>query len=683
MPSPIADSLDALAAWRAALERQMATLARSLADHDLLADADATVLQALRERLSADKLVLAFVAEFSRGKSELINAIFFADAGRRVLPATPGRTTMCPVELRHDAHLPPRLALLPIETRLRGLSLTELRPRDDEWHVIPLDPGNADALAQSLSAVTATRRVDTARAAELGLWNESQPEDNPPQAADGTVEVPAWRHAVINYPHPLLKHGLVVVDTPGLNAVGAEPELTLGLLPSAHAVLFVLAADAGVTRSDLSIWRDHLDLSRLQRFVVLNKIDTLADPLLSIEAVQAQIEKQRTETAALLQMPLSRVFALSARDALAARVGNRPDDLLASRLPVLEEALARELLPRRRELLVASAEAAVDQVRVGAERRLVDRRRQLTDQLLELRGLRGKSGGKLQLMLRRIDLDTTDFERCTVRLTALRSVQQRLLRAALEPLSSSALRQQMKALRAPGLLRTFGIGGRASFDTLMWRFRADIGAAVAQSDELRQMLQAGFAELNSEFGFALALPELPSLASHDSELELIGSSYSRYLGIGQAWRLATPGFADQFRRMLLSKLRVVFEGAAGDIELWSKSAQAQIEVQLRDRRSSFLRRREALQRVRTASGELETRIQEVEAQDAHLVRMLSQLQLLAADAITAARGLTHADIDLNDEALATRSLSPAAIPSQRLQPPRNLQNLQDLQQAPA
>ena len=40
------------------------------------------------------------------------------------------------------------------------------------------------------------------------------------------VEVPAWRHAAINYPHPLLKRGLVVLDTPGLNAIGAEPELT-------------------------------------------------------------------------------------------------------------------------------------------------------------------------------------------------------------------------------------------------------------------------------------------------------------------------------------------------------------------------------------------------------------------------------------------------------------------------
>ena len=77
--------------------------------------------------------------------------------------------------------------------------------------------------------------------------------------------MPAWRHALINYPHPLLKRGLVVLDTPGLNAIGAEPELTLGLLPSAHATVFILGADTGVTKSDLAIWRDHLGGQRARR----------------------------------------------------------------------------------------------------------------------------------------------------------------------------------------------------------------------------------------------------------------------------------------------------------------------------------------------------------------------------------------------------------------------------------
>ncbi|MGP8979771.1 hypothetical protein ACT02P_26395, partial [Enterobacter hormaechei] len=76
-------------------------------------------------RLRDDRLSVAFVAEFSRGKTELINALFFADYGQRILPSSAGRTTMCPTELLWDAQLPPCIRLLPIETRAGQLSLGE------------------------------------------------------------------------------------------------------------------------------------------------------------------------------------------------------------------------------------------------------------------------------------------------------------------------------------------------------------------------------------------------------------------------------------------------------------------------------------------------------------------------------------------------------------------------------
>ncbi len=82
--------------------------------------------------------------------------------------------------------------------------------------------------------------------------------------------------------------------------------------------------------------------------------------------------------------------------------------------------------------------------------------------------------------------------------------------------------------------------------------------------------------------------------------------------------------------MLLSKLRVVFENATGEIELWNKSASAQIDSQLRERRRSFKRRREALERVQVASGELETRIAELEAQDERAQQLLARASSLVA-----------------------------------------------------
>ncbi len=652
--SSIADSLDALASWRATLDRHVVQLGRTLVEHDLLDDAHAAVLAALRERLASDKLVLAFVAEFSRGKSELINAIFFADAGRRVLPATPGRTTMCPVELRHEPQLPPRLALLPIETRLRGLSLAELRPRDEHWELVPLDPGNPLSLSQALAAVTRTQRVSVEQAGALGFWSESHPEDNPPQAADGSVEVPAWRHAVINYPHPLLQRGLVVIDTPGLNAVGAEPELTLGLLPSAHAVVFVLAADAGVTRSDLTIWRQHLGQASLERFVVLNKIDALIDPLATQAEVQAQIEQQCRTTAELLGVPPARIFPLSARDALAARVEGRSEGLQASRLPPLEAALASELLPRRQQLLLQSAVSVVEQLRAAAGRRLADRRRQQAEQLFELRGLRGKSGTKLRMMVERVDAEVADFEQCTGRLAALRAVQMRILRALLAQLSSDALRTELAAMQSAMGSRPFNLGGKAAFETLMGRLQAALKSASRQAEEMHQMLRASFDQLNTEFGFSFAVAPVPHLGPTQAELDLIGQNYSRHLGIGQAWRMAAPGFAEQFRRMLLSRLRVVFENAASELELWSKGATSQVEVQLRERRRGYARRREALQRVQAAAGELEQRIAEVQSQDEHLAQVQQRLDALAGEAVATAQRLA-AEPAAAPEALVLRA----------------------------
>jgi hypothetical protein len=636
MQSSIVTRLDELAGWRGDVDRAVTVLARFLVDHDLIDEPQTTALAALRERLASDRLVLAFVAEFSRGKSELINAIFFAGTGRRVLPATPGRTTMCPVELFHKASLPARLSLLPIETRLRGLLLSDLRKRDDSWQHVPLELDNPDAMARALQAVTRTQRVSIETATALGFWSDDQEADNPPVGADGMVEVPAWRHALINYPHPLLRRGLVVIDTPGLNAVGAEPELTLGLLPSAHATVFVLAADTGVTKSDLAIWREHLGSEALERFVVLNKIDALYDPLVSDADVQAQIESQRIKVAETLGLPAQRVFALSAREGLAARVSGSAGNLDRSNLTALEDALSLGLLPRQRELLAGNASGVVDRVRQVAARRLGERRRHQAEQLLELKGLRGKSGGKVRVMLARVDAESAEFEQCIARLQAVRAVQQRMMKSALARISNLVLRSEVTAMQSALGARPFNLGGKAAFLTLCTRLKEALDGAQKQADEIREMLDASFMQLNAEYGFAFARQAAPELQRFTRELDLIDHNYSHYLGLLQAWRMASPGFMEQFRRMLLSKLRVVFESASSELELWIRTATHQVDQQLSDRRRAFKQRREALQRIQSAAGELEQRISEVESQDAQLAELQRLLDARAIDVLARA-----------------------------------------------
>ena len=670
MTPSFADSLDALGGWRAELAERLDLLARFLAEHELATGAVAEQIEALRLRLANEKLVVAFVAEFSRGKSELINAIFFADTGRRVLPATPGRTTMCPVELGWDGDTPATLSLLPIETRLEGLSLTELRTQTRAWRRLDLDVRDAEQLARSLQEVTRTEWVTEDQARALGFWDDASPDDNPPQDETGKVEVPAWRHALINYPHPLLKQGLVVLDTPGLNAIGAEPELTLSLLPSAHATVFILGADTGVTRSDLSIWRDHLGAQAPTRFVVLNKIDALADPLATHQQVEAQIALQRRDTARTLGVTEQRVFPLSARQALAARVAGDTQGLAVSRLPELEAALGAQLLPQRRQVLEQVVAEGVQQIESQVVRHLGDARRQLAEQTLELRGLRGKSGGKVKLMLNRVDAETTEFEESTTLLLAMRAVHGRMLKEMLADLSADRLRDEVAAMQKQMSDSILRLGARRAFVALCERLRGLLAGAQRKQGEIREMLGATFSRLNGEFGFGLTLGKTLDFDRFVGELQLIESNYVQYLGLTLALRLSQPKFMEQFRRMLISKLRVVFENASGELELWNKAVSAQVDAQLRERRKAFKRRRETLEKIQVAAGELESRIAEIDAQDQRLSHFQTRATELAeqlreqAFAAPMVVGEAEGPFDPRSLAGATQSTAPEALQRQ-------------------
>ncbi|MDO8419632.1 MAG: dynamin family protein, partial [Rubrivivax sp.] len=98
--------------------------------------------------------------------------------------------------------------------------------------------------------------------------------------------------------------------------------------------------------------------------------------------------------------------------------------------------------------------------------------------------------------------------------------------------------------------------------------------------------------------------------------------------------------------------RVVFENAAGELELWSKGASSQVELQLRERRRTYARRSEALQRVQVAASELEQRIAEVQAQDEHLALARARIDMLADEAMATAReGVAGSEVARQDRPL--------------------------------
>ena len=611
------EQFDQHGTWRREFALRLKLLSEWLKDHELLDAAVEERLRRLETQLRSDKVMVAFVAEFSRGKSELINAIFFAGYERRIMPASAGRTTMCPTELGYDADVPPCLRLLPIETRLQPQPLMEWRMVPEKWTRVDLDVNDPAQLAKAFEKVAEVVRVTQDEARALGFWHDESPEDNPMMDANGRVEVPQWRHALINIAHPLLKQGLVILDTPGLNAIGAEPELTVNLIPQAHAVVFILAADTGVTKSDLAIWREHLitEEDNLEsRLVVLNKIDTMWDALSTPAQVQAQIERQRATTAEILGLAQEQVIPVSAQKGLVAKVTN--DAASAARTASCRcwsGALAQGVMGQRQKILRAAVAGGISELRSEVERVIQIRRRDLTEQMIELKGLHGKNTSVIKHMRSRIEQEQARVRRerrqdprraFGAPEAAARRVQPAGNRDAEDrdgraDRSAAAARHQ--AGRQEGLWRHLRAAARAP------------ARGQSLSGEIQSMLTGTFRQLNAEYGFSLQAPREPDLARYERDLDLVERSHLQYLGVGNAFRLAQPEFADRLVRALATRLRVVYESALGEVELWSKSAAAQLDAQLRERRRNFGRRLEAIERIQQAARRLDERIAEIAA----------------------------------------------------------------------
>lgn len=345
----------------------------------------------IKENIKKDQLVLAFLAEFSRGKTETINALFFSDFNQRLLPSEPGRTTMCPNEIFWNDSEEPCIKLLPIETRSTDDTLTYLKSNPNVWHKIRLDTTSASDMKETLRALVQKKEVSLEAAKKLGFWNEEDPSARQLLTERNMVEIPVWRHALINYPHQLLKNGLVVIDTPGLNTMGAEPELTLSIIPNAQAVLFLTATDTGITKSDMQIWTDYVQRRAAHKLVVLNKIDILWDGLETDAEVEALIQKQIKNTAHELSLDAKNIFAISAQKALVAKI--RKDDALLKRsgINALENSLADLMVSSKHEILGRAVVTECSNM-IRSSRKLAQIRvSSIKNQLSELQELQNKN----------------------------------------------------------------------------------------------------------------------------------------------------------------------------------------------------------------------------------------------------------------------------------------------------
>jgi hypothetical protein len=621
--------LEQYSAWRQGVAAALRAYRDDAQAADLLDAAAAQRIARTLARLADDKLSVAFVAEFSRGKSELINAIFFADYGQRILPSAAGRTTMCPTELLYDAAHPPSIRLLPIETRAANLSTSDYRDDPRAWTVLPLDVSAAGDMHEAFRQVSQTRAVPVDEARRYGLYDPEDPDLAATVDERGMVEISRWRHAIINFPHPLLKQGLVILDTPGLNAIGTEPELTLNLIPHAHAVLFILAADTGVTKSDIEVWREHIGAGA-GRMVVLNKIDGMWDPLRTEAEVDDEIARQAAHAAQLLAVDARQVFPVSAHKALVAKITGDAALLERSRIARLEGALFHELIPAKKDIVrrrMAEDLAALN----GAQAAMLGARlRGIAGQLHELASLRGKNQNVIAHMVRRVEAEKKEFDAGLFRMQAARTTFTRLSTELYGTLGMDVLRDHVLQVRTAMARSHWSAGLREAVRVFFASVQAELEESDRKAGEIRDTMQAVYQQFAAEHGVALAPPPPFELAKYRAQVSDIEAIYQKQFGATAMLTTSRVVLMERFFDTIASQVKRCFKAANAECESWLKVIMAPLEAQIRQHRELLKGRQASIGRIHDAADTLEQKIDALALTQAALEQQKERLARLAA-----------------------------------------------------
>ncbi len=579
--------------------------------------------------LRQDKLVVAFVAEFSRGKTELINALFFADHGQRLLPSDAGRTTMCPTELYASADEAPSLSLLPIETRSRSESLSRFKHMPIEWVRVPLDPADPRQLQDSLKKLTETKAMPAVEAIELGLWSGEDESERHQLRPDGTVEVPAWRYAMVNYPHPLLQAGLTILDTPGLNALGAEPELTLSVIPNAHAVMYLLATDTGVTRSDLEIWQKHVHRHANYHVAILNKVDMLWDELKSDAEVQATIERQAEETARVLKLPRSRVFTVSAQKALAATIRGDAALRVRSGIESLEYLLAHQVIPARRDMLYHAVSREVNSLLDESRVDLAQRLKRSSDELIQLTQLSGKNRELIEQTRAALQQEKDSYDATAEQFRVTRKMVQAQGDHLLSQLSDETLSGICKAGREAleGSWTTRGL--TSGIRQISVQMVERIQQATKLADNMLDALDQAYMRFHRVHHLPkMQVPRL-DLNAYRNRLEALTRETEAFCRDPANLVLEKRFMIRRFYAGLAEEARKAFNLARQEAERWLRIALDPVMTRIREHKQYLDTRLSSLQRILENMGTLHSRMAQIKDEIGRLRNEKAELTRIA------------------------------------------------------
>ncbi len=583
----------------------------------------------LLENLNKGRLMLAFLAEFSRGKSELINALFFSSFKERLLPSDVGRTTMCPTEIFHDPSEEPYLKLLSVETRYRDESISQLKNMPVEWSKIRLNTGSARDMKEALKALADTKRVYALEARMLGLAPMLNEKGELP-GEEELVEVPAWRYAMINYPHPLLTNGLSILDTPGLNALGMEPELTVSTVPNAHAILFLLSIDTGVTKSDMEIWSRYVRPGLPQKIAVLNKIDLMWDELKTPQEVERAIARMVETTSQALQLPRERIFAISAQKALLGKVREDAGLVKKSGIESLERFLADEIVPMKRQILCRAVVGEIGGMMASSRASIAKKQQANHGEIAELAGLVGKSRDVVTKLWQRITAEKNAYNAALAEFK-VNHAQFGAKRAALMDMLNPVKMDAMLAKSAESLEGSWmTVGLQRGMRELAKQMAENFDAVFAASEDIKKLMQGVYNTFVEKFGFQkMTIPSL-DLELHNTKLKLLVAETDAFSRDPLNVAAYKSFFVKKFYNSLVSQARTLFADARTQSERWVQAVTLPLEIQIKDHKAQLQSRLDSLAKINEKSSSINEQMAILKAAEAELKGQRDMIEGLIA-----------------------------------------------------
>ena len=641
------EQLEAYSRWKEDIVSHIKAYREWLSSHEMSSPEDDLRIYEILDALDSDHITIGFAAEFSRGKTELINSIFFANYKRRLLPSSAGRTTMCPTELFHDTKSKsPYIRMLPIETRLDDASISEFKQDPNNWISTDLDVESPDSMAEAFKEIVKTKEVPVESAIQLGLYTKKEAEEC--EVPPVSIEIPMWRHVMISFPHPLLKQGLVILDTPGLNAMGSEPELTMDMLPNAQAVIFVLSADTGATKTDMDIWREHAQSFRENHesgglIVVLNKIDTLWDELQDEATINANIQEQVDKTAKLLNIEARNVYPVSAQKGLLARVKGNDELLEKSGLLALEATLSDDVLPAKQHLVRENIVSRIGSLVETTRGVLTERHEAVTQQLEELRSLSGKSADVLMETMQKLRTEQGIYQKDVENFQTSRHVLKRQLVALIEALGLDSMDQMIAKTRTDMVDSWTTHGLRSGMKGFFENTRDAMTQVNYQAEKSNGIVQSIYDRFRDEHGFTDLNPTLFTTARYSRELDQLYKKAGEFRESSVTAMTEQSFVVKKFIVSMVSHARNIFFRANQDAEDWAGSVMRPLAARIKERKIQLEKRLANLQKIKNSREKLSENITDLEKQGDELMAQLETINNILGHINTPLAPLQDAD----------------------------------------